>query len=151
MGILRKVLRHRWPRWNPDWLLSHTERGNDATDLQPWTESNTVRTLIHGSEYFPRLVRQLQDVGDGDLVLLAGWRMDAEQLIDAELTVADALVGAAESGATVRGLLWRSHPSWLIGSWEKNKELAHLVNRAGVGSCWTIGSAGSAASTRSSS
>lgn len=133
MGILRKVLRHRWPRWNPDWLLSHTERGNDATDLQPWTESNTVRTLIHGSEYFPRLVRQLQDVGDGDLVLLAGWRMDAEQLIDAELTVADALVGAAESGATVRGLLWRSHPSWLIGSWEKNKELAHLVNRAGGG------------------
>ncbi|GAA4837216.1 phospholipase D family protein [Garicola koreensis] len=131
MGILRKLLRHRWPQWNSDWLLSHAERGNDATDLQPWTESNAVRTLIHGSEYFPRLVRQLHDVGEGDLVLLAGWRMDAEQLIDADLSVADALVRAAESGASVRGLLWRSHPSWLVGSWEKNKELAQMVNRAG--------------------
>lgn len=127
----QRLHRHRWPTWSPDWLLSHAERDNSATALEPWTEGNAVNTLVHGAEYFPRLISELKDTGPGDLVLLAGWRMDAEQRVEADLTVAEALVRSVEAGAQVRGLLWRSHPSWLVGSWEKNKRVAQAVNRAG--------------------
>ena len=131
MTFGQRLFRHRWPRWTSEWLLSTAERGNSATDLQAWTEGNAVSALFHGSEYFPRLIRELQSTGPGDLVLLVGWRMDPEQRVDAGLTVEQALVRSAESGADVRGLLWRSHPSWIVGAWEKNKKAAQAVNRAG--------------------
>ena len=131
MTFAQRFFRHRWPLWDTNWFLSRAERGNEAYDLRPWTEGNAVRALHHGAEYFPRLARRLQEAGPGDLILLLGWRMDAEQRLDADLTVGDALVGAAQAGATVRGLLWRSHASRLVGSWKKNQEVARLVNRAG--------------------
>lgn len=78
MTFGQRLFRHRWPRWTSEWLLSTAERGNSATDLQAWTEGNAVSALFHGSEYFPRLIRELQRTGPGDLVLLVGWRMDPE-------------------------------------------------------------------------
>lgn len=131
MTVIRRRLHHRWPRWDTDWLLSEAERGNTKTQVPTRSAGNSVHALVHGSEYFTRLREELLDAGPGDLILAAGWRMDAEQHVDAGLTVEQALVRAAQAGAQVRGLLWRSHPSWIVGSWEKNKEVAQAVNEAG--------------------
>lgn len=89
MASLQRLFRHRWPGWNPDWFLSETERDNPATVLKPWTDGNAVHPLIHGSEYFSRLVRQLSDTGAGDLILFVGWRMDSEQHLGTGLSVAE--------------------------------------------------------------
>ena len=114
------------------WLLSAEERGNDVTRLSAWTESNAVRSLVHGRTYFPILAERLAAAGAGDLVLFAGWRADPDQrLTDGRVTVSHALAGAAGRGAVVRGLLWRSHPRWLGYSGEQSRRLAQAVARAG--------------------
>ncbi|MGB3954034.1 MAG: phospholipase D family protein [Brooklawnia sp.] len=120
----------RWPRWQSGWLLTDSERDNPATAIGPSTEGNQVRLLLHGSDYFPRLAAELRDTKAGDLVLICGWRVDAEQRLGT-VTVADGVLAAVRSGALVRGLIWRSHPSWLVGSWGKNRQFAMRINRAG--------------------
>ncbi|MFB9070203.1 phospholipase D family protein [Citricoccus parietis] len=108
--------------------------------MPAWTGGNTVRLLPHGDAYFGELARELAATGPGDLVLVAGWRMDADQRLgphttDQRLgphtTVAQALVASARRGALVRGLVWRSHPSWIVGSRAENLQVARRVNRAG--------------------
>lgn len=129
------LLGTRWPRWDDrtgaGWLLSRSERGNPATDLPAWTGGNTVQLLPHGDAYFGELARELAATGPGDLVLVAGWRMDADQRLGPRTTVAHALAASARRGALVRGLVWRSHPSWTIGSRAQNLQVARHVNRAG--------------------
>ncbi len=116
-----------------DWLLTESERGNDATRLRAWTAGNKVEPLIHGRTYFDALAAAVTDTGAGDLVLFAGWRADSEErLADQGPTVADALGSAARRGALVRGLLWRSHLAQLGYHAAENRNFAKDVAAAGV-------------------
>jgi phosphatidylserine/phosphatidylglycerophosphate/cardiolipin synthase-like enzyme len=115
-----------------DWLLSAAERGNDATRLRAWTEGNAARRLVHGAAYLSVLAEALDRAGEGDSVLFAGWRADADELLAPDgPTVAQALTRAAERGALVRGLLWRSHPTALGYHLEANRAVAAAVVHAG--------------------
>ena len=47
-----------------DWFLSSSQRGNPASEIDrrhrdgaAWTEGNDARALVHGSAYFPELLR----------------------------------------------------------------------------------------------
>ena len=112
-----------------DWFLDATERGNPWTRLDSrhpdrlaWTSGNRVRALVHGADYFAELLVALQGLRAGDLVLFAGWRMDADQRLGpgADTGVAEVLARAARRGVDVRGLLWRSQPAALQFSAEQN-------------------------------
>ncbi len=115
-----------------DWLLSAAERGNDATRLRAWTAGNDARALVDGSTYFPVLAANLAKLGAGDTVMVGGWRCDEdERLGPAGPTVAQALRGAAQRGAVVRGLLWRSHPSSLGYHLQPNLQTAAALAPVG--------------------
>jgi phosphatidylserine/phosphatidylglycerophosphate/cardiolipin synthase-like enzyme len=115
-----------------DWLLTASERGNGAARIRAWTEGNAVRPLVHGRAYFTALARALRGAGAGDLVLFADWRGDPDERLEEDgPTVAEALVGAVRRGATVKGLLWRSHlDRWRFSS-EENRNLSEGVNEEG--------------------
>ncbi|MFC5381193.1 phospholipase D family protein [Aquipuribacter nitratireducens] len=115
-----------------DWFLDADGRGNPASRLRPWTSGNRVEPLVHGRTYFPRLADTLAGVGPGDLVLVAGWRGDPDELLtDDGPTVGEALSAAARRGATVRGLLWHSHLDAFRLTHEENRGLALSVEDAG--------------------
>lgn len=113
------------------WLLDADERGNCSTALPSWTDGNCVQPLLDGAEYLARLGHELARTGPGDLVLLGGWRVDADQRLGARATVGQAVAASAARGALVRGLVWHSHPSWIVGSWRENMQFARTVHRAG--------------------
>src|SRR3712207_5228789 len=92
-----------------DWFLGPDERGNPATSIRPWTTGNLVEPLVHGAEYFPRLVERVTALRAGDLLMFTDWRGDADQVLVDGTTLADLLGDAAERGVLVRGLVWRSH------------------------------------------
>ncbi len=125
-----------------DWFLDPGERKNDATcldrrhpDGRAWTSGNEVTPLVHGATYFVELVRSLDGVGPGDLVLFTDWRGDPDQAMDATgLTVSRALCEAAGRGAVVKGLLWRSHVARLSFSEQQNRHLGEDIEAAG-GEC----------------
>src|SRR2546430_1564969 len=99
------------------WFLEAEERGNTATEIdrghprgRAWTEGNDVAAHIHGSFYFGALHRALGELAQGDTVLFADWRGDAEELLDGPGTaVGSVLAGLSRQGVDVRGLVWRSH------------------------------------------
>lgn len=114
------------------WLLTASERGNDATRIRPWTEGNSVRALIHGRSYFPALAEALSAAGEGDSVFFGDWRGDPdERLTDEGPTIAQALSAAARRGAMVKGLIWRSHTDPVRFSGEENRNLSEDVNDSG--------------------
>ncbi len=121
------------------WFLSAEERGNDATNIDRrrgddagWTEGNSVKPLIHGANYFARLHDELTSVGPGDQVWFLDWRGDAGQRLNGPGTeVGPLLAAAARRGATVRGLVWRSHPDEEGYSEQENRHIAQVVNEAG--------------------
>ena len=85
-----------------DWFLSEFERGNEVTDLRPWTEGNAVRPLVHGRVYFTALAQALprRRRRFGPVRGVAG---DADQLLaDSGPTVVEALTG---------------RQSWSAGAW----------------------------------
>ena len=62
-------------------MLTSRERGNSATRLDrwhgngdAWTTGNDVRLQPHGRSYFPVLLRSIQAMEDGDLLLFTDWR-----------------------------------------------------------------------------
>jgi phosphatidylserine/phosphatidylglycerophosphate/cardiolipin synthase-like enzyme len=114
------------------WFLRSAERGNDATRLRAWTEGNAVRLLVDGASYFSVFAEVLARAGAGDYVLFGGWRGDGEELLSpCGPTIVQALDRAAERGAVVRGLLWRSHSSALGWHLAANRNLAATVNAQG--------------------
>jgi phosphatidylserine/phosphatidylglycerophosphate/cardiolipin synthase-like enzyme len=114
------------------WFLGAGERGNPATGIQPWTRGNRVEPLVHGGEYFPRLLRELEGLRRGDLVVLADWRGDPdERLAGPGTELGEVLSAAARRGVEVRGLLWRSHPTRAHFNEEPNLHLGAKVNHAG--------------------
>jgi phosphatidylserine/phosphatidylglycerophosphate/cardiolipin synthase-like enzyme len=122
-----------------DWFLGPEERGNPATaidrrrgDGRAWTEGNRVEALVHGAEYYRRLLAALRTLRKGDLVAISDWRGDADQLLDGPGTeLGKVLADLARRGVEVRVLLWRSHPSRAHFNEEQNLHLGHVVNEAG--------------------
>ncbi|WP_197415784.1 phosphatase domain-containing protein [Mycobacterium sp. IS-1742] len=115
------------------WFLTAAERGNDATLLRAWTTQNAVRPLVHGCTYFGALAEALAGAGAGDVVLIAGWRADADELLTGDgPTVAEALTAGARRGALVRALLWRAHLDALGYHLPQNRHFATTMAAAGV-------------------
>jgi phosphatidylserine/phosphatidylglycerophosphate/cardiolipin synthase-like enzyme len=114
------------------WFLTASQRGNAATRLRPWTDGNAARPRVHGAEYFDVLADALDDAGPDDLVLFTDWRGDPdERLREGGPTVVGQLVAACRRGATVKGLMWRSHVDRLRFSSEENRDLSEDVCEAG--------------------
>ena len=91
-----------------------------------------MRLLVHGARYFSVLAEALARAGAGDCVLFGGWRGDCEELLSpCGPTIVQALDRAAERGAVVRGLLWRSHSSALGWHLAANRNLAAAVGAHG--------------------
>ncbi len=72
-----------------DWFLSPAERGNAATKLDArrgdgaaHTEGNEVRVLVHGAEYFARLLEELNRLDRDDWVHFTDWRGDPDERLD---------------------------------------------------------------------
>ncbi|MEU8323428.1 phospholipase D family protein [Nonomuraea sp. NPDC048881] len=114
-----------------DWFLTEEERDNRATGLDAWSSGNDVRPLIHGATYFAELKSCLEALRKDDLLLFADWRGDPdERLTDDGPTVSAALGAAAERGAVVRGLIWRSHLDRLRFSAAENRHLGEKIENA---------------------
>ncbi|MDN5749779.1 MAG: phospholipase D family protein [Pseudonocardia sp.] len=121
------------------WLLTAAERANDATEIdvgrpagQGWADGNLVRPLVHGVAYFRRLREELADCGEGDQVYFAAWRGDPAQWLDGPGTaVAVELARAVSAGASVNGLIWRSHLDRLQYQARNNRDLVKLLQVLG--------------------
>lgn len=131
-------MRRREPRWARElrgghpWLLTAAQRGNDSSGLPAWHEGNAVRAAIDGCSYLCELAQALDGAAAGDVVLLAGWRAEPDELLgEGGPPVSAALVGAARRGALVRVLLWRSHATALGYSLRQHRDLARAVTAAG--------------------
>ena len=94
-----------------------------------------MRPLVHGADYFAELLAALEATGAGDLVMFAGWRMDADQRLGPgkDTGIAAVLARASRRGVDVRGLLWRSQPAALRFSAEQNADRG-TDDRVGRGS-----------------
>jgi phosphatidylserine/phosphatidylglycerophosphate/cardiolipin synthase-like enzyme len=121
-----------------NWLLTADERGNPHTRLDrrhggvAWTAGNQVQALVHGSAYFAELLRRVQSMRDGDVLMFTDWRGDAdERLAGPGTEVGHVLCAAAERGVIVKGLLWRSHMDRFSFSEEQNRQLGENVEAAG--------------------
>jgi phosphatidylserine/phosphatidylglycerophosphate/cardiolipin synthase-like enzyme len=122
-----------------DWFLDARERGNQASgidrrrgDGRAWTEGNRAEALVHGAEYYRRLLAALRTLRAGDVVAISDWRGDADQRLDGPGTeLGKVLADLAERGVEVRVLLWRSHPSRAHFNEEQNLHLGQVVNQAG--------------------
>ncbi|MDP9328769.1 MAG: phospholipase, partial [Actinomycetota bacterium] len=122
-----------------DWFLTSEERGNPASaidrrnpDGTAWTTGDIVTPLVHGRNYFERLVGCLRELRAGDRMWFTDWRGDHDQVLTPDGTrLGDLLVELASRGVEVRGLLWRSHPKSMGYHSEEHTELAERVNEAG--------------------
>src|ERR1019366_7285776 len=100
-----------------DWFLSPSERGNPATGIDrrhrdgaAWTVGNEAQALVHGSAYFPELLRCVRAMVAGDVLLFTDWRGDPDERLDGAGTeVSRTLADAAKRGVIVKGLVWRAH------------------------------------------
>ncbi|MFF8610472.1 phospholipase D family protein [Streptomyces sp. NPDC015346] len=125
-----------------DWLLAADERGNTATRLdrrhpqgQAWSDGNLARPLVHGATYFAELLKAVNAMRAGDLLLFTDWRGDPDERLDGPGTEIGRVLGrAAERGVIVKGLLWRSHLDKLHFSEEENRHLGEEIEHAG-GEC----------------
>lgn len=123
------------------WLLGADERGNGHSDIDgrhgdvPWTAGNEVRPLVHGSVYFAELLRRVQQMRHGDLLMFTDWRGDPDELLDGAGTeVGQVFQDAARRGVIVKGLVWRSHMDRFTFSEEENRHLGEEIESAG-GEC----------------
>jgi phosphatidylserine/phosphatidylglycerophosphate/cardiolipin synthase-like enzyme len=126
-----------------EWFLSAGERRNPATRLdrrrkhgEAWSSGNTATPLVHGVTYFAELVRCVEQLQQGDLLLFTDWRGDPDQLLtdDPNSAVSRVLGEATGRGVDVRGLVWRSHLDRLTFSAAENRHLGAEIEQAG-GEC----------------
>ena len=123
------------------WFLAPSERGNAWTEIDrrrgadapAHTVGNDVRVLIHGAEYFARLLAELEAAPSGAWIHFTDWRGDPDERLDgsAGTEVARVLARLAGRGVAVRGLVWRSHADQAHFSEEENLHLVETVNEAG--------------------
>lgn len=115
------------------WLLTSSERDNPETRIDrahpgdaAWSTGNVVTPLVDGADYFARLHAVLEATTEGDLVLMAGWRIDGDQQLtdDPRSAILRVLDAAEDRRVLIRGLFWRSHTEQMDFSAEKNREVA---------------------------
>jgi phosphatidylserine/phosphatidylglycerophosphate/cardiolipin synthase-like enzyme len=91
-----------------------------------------VVPLVHGAEYFRRVVAVVGAAGAGDRVLFTDWRGDPDEMLtETGPTVGQLLSDAVGRGVQVRGLVWRSHSDLMKFSAQQNEGLGAEINRAG--------------------
>ena len=130
------------PGPSADWFLTAAERGNPASWIdrrhprgEAFSRGNQVRALVHGAQYFPRLLACVRAAGPGDLLMFTDWRGDPDERLDGPGTeVGAVLEEAARRGVDVRGLVWRSHLDRFRFSARENRHLGEEINAAG-GQC----------------
>lgn len=118
-----------------DWFLSAQERDNPDTTLdsrhpgsRAWTLGNDVRPLIHGATYFRVLLRTVEALEAGDMLLFTDWRGDPAERLDGPGTeVGKVFAAAAARGVDVRGLLWFSHRVGGQFSTAQNQNLGDVI------------------------
>ena len=123
----------------PAWFLSPDERGNPATQIDrrrggdvAYTDRNDIRVLIHGADYFARLLAVLDGLQPGGSIHFTDWRGDPdERLAGPGTEIARVLARLAADGVMVRGLVWRSHADQAHFSEQENLHLVETVNKAG--------------------
>ena len=114
------------------WLLSTEERGNPHSALPGWTAGNLCEPLLHGADYFDRLVEEVQSMNAGDHLFFTDWRGDPdERLRDDGPTVAELFTDAVKRGVCVRGLVWRSHMARMSLNKEANRALDREIEHGG--------------------
>jgi phosphatidylserine/phosphatidylglycerophosphate/cardiolipin synthase-like enzyme len=114
------------------WLLSAEERGNPATEIPNLTTGNLARPLLHGSEYFDRLVEEVESLDAGDHLFFTDWRGDPDERLRPDgPTVVELFTRAIKRGVCVRGLVWRSHWNGLSLSKEENRALDSEIEHSG--------------------
>ena len=121
------------------WFLSPDERGNPATEIDrrrggdvAYTDGNDVRVLIHGADYFARLLAVLDGLRPGGWIHFTDWRGDPdERLAGPGTEIARVLARLAADGVMVRGLVWRSHADQAHFSEQENLHFVDTVNEAG--------------------
>ena len=70
-----------------------------------------MTVLVDGAQYFPCLLDEIRATGAGDWLYLTDLEGDGdERLAGPGTEIRDVFADAAGRGATLRGLLWRSHP-----------------------------------------
>jgi phosphatidylserine/phosphatidylglycerophosphate/cardiolipin synthase-like enzyme len=107
-----------------EWFLPPTER--------PCSEGNQVEVVVHGADYFRRVVDAVSGAERGDRVWFTDWRGDPdEKLRETGPTVGDLMADAAHRGVDLRALLWRSHSDLVSFSEEENSRLGARINHAG--------------------
>jgi phosphatidylserine/phosphatidylglycerophosphate/cardiolipin synthase-like enzyme len=125
-----------------EWFLSAAGRGNPATELDrrrddglAWSVGNEVTPLIHGRTYFPELLRCVEQMQSGDVLLFTDWRGDPDERLDGPGSeVSRVLCEAASRGVVVKGLIWRSHLDRFAFSEQQNRHLGEQIEAAG-GEC----------------
>jgi hypothetical protein len=125
-----------------EWFLTAAERGSPATRLDDrrgdglaWSTGNDVTALVHGVAYFAELLRSVQLMRAGDLLLFTDWRGDPDQRLDeAGHRMSRVFADAAARGVVVKGLLWRSHLDQFALSEQENRHLGEEIEAAG-GEC----------------
>jgi phosphatidylserine/phosphatidylglycerophosphate/cardiolipin synthase-like enzyme len=120
------------------WLLTADERGNPQTEIDrrrggaAWTNGNDARPLVHGASYFAELLRCIEQMRPGDLLMFTDWRGDPDELLAGPGTeVSRVLCGAAARGVVVKGLVWRSHLDRFALSEQENRHLGEEIEAAG--------------------
>src|SRR4051812_22264453 len=122
-----------------NWFLSPDDRGNPATQIDrrrggdvAYTDGNDVRVLIHGAEYFARLLAALDGLRPGGSIHFTDWRGGpGERLPGPGAGEAPGPARVAAPRVVVRGLVWRSHADQAHFSEQENLHLVDTVNEAG--------------------
>lgn len=118
--------------WLETWFLSQDDRDNPHTRLSAWTTGNSCRPLVHGAEYFARLVETVERLEADDTLFFTDWRGDPdEKLTDDGPTIGKLLSDAARRGVIVRGLVWRSHPDTIKMNKEANRSFDKDLEESG--------------------
>jgi len=113
-------------------LLTAVERGNPASGIPAWSAGNRVQPLVHGATYFDVLVDEVEALGAGDYLFFTDWRGDPDELMrPGGPTIRELFSAAAERGAVVKGLVWRSHMDRFQFSEEENQHLGEAIEAAG--------------------
>lgn len=120
---------------DPDhWFL-----GPEAMRRAPhYTSRNAAEALIDGAAYFGHLAAQLEQLGEGDELHLAGWRVTPDQCLrplEAESPTLSALLRRLSArGVRVRALLWRfpfPPAGWVFPRFRDNVVFARQVRDGG--------------------
>lgn len=99
---------------------------------RPWTAGNLVVPLVHGADYFARLLEVVEATRAGDRIFFTDWRGDSdERLTESGPTAGEVLGAAARRGVEVRALLWRSHTDRTNLNAQENQHLGSIINEAG--------------------